>query len=264
MPLAAASECAISPNFRKYASVYDLLYRDKDYAAEADYITRALRAAVPEARELLELGSGTGRHGRLLAANGFAVHGIERSPDMVALANAATTRNLTGGTFSCEFGDVRTIALPRNFDAVIALFHVVSYQTTDDDLRATFVIAARHLKSGGVFLFDVWHGPAVLAQGPERRVKKVGDDCMDVVRTARPHLDTAQRTVTVIYDIECRDRKSDEVLVFSETHLMRYLFAEEIKSLAAQSGFSVEASEEFLTGARPSPSTWSVAYLLRR
>jgi hypothetical protein len=30
----------------------------------------------------LELGFGTGRHGRLLAAKGFRVHGIERSADM--------------------------------------------------------------------------------------------------------------------------------------------------------------------------------------
>jgi len=67
-----------------------LLRRDKDYAAEAEYVARLIRSSVPTARTILELGSGTGRHGRLLAAMGFDVHGIERSAEMVASANAGT------------------------------------------------------------------------------------------------------------------------------------------------------------------------------
>ena len=72
--------------FQKYSTYYDLLYRDKDYAAEAEYVARTIRSIVPGARSILELGSGTGRHGRLLAAMGFNVHGIERSAEMVAVA----------------------------------------------------------------------------------------------------------------------------------------------------------------------------------
>ena len=59
------------PNFRRYSAYYDLLYRDKDYAAEAEYVARLIRSTLPEARRILELGSGTGRHGCLLAAMGF-------------------------------------------------------------------------------------------------------------------------------------------------------------------------------------------------
>jgi hypothetical protein len=61
-------------NIRKYAAYYDLIYRDKDYAAEAEYVARLIRSSVPASRAILELGSGTGRHGRLLAAMGFDVH----------------------------------------------------------------------------------------------------------------------------------------------------------------------------------------------
>lgn len=265
MPLSAVSGVAETqaPNFRKYSAVYDLLYRDKDYAAETDYIARSIRAAAPHARTILELGSGTGRHGRMLADRGFAVHGIERSPDMVALARAEMPAS-ANGTFACEVGDVRNVSLGRTFDAVIALFHVISYQTTDDDLQRTFAAAARHLVSGGVFAFDVWHGPAVEAQRPERRVKKVGDEAWDVVRTARPQLDPIRHTVRVIYDMECRDLKSGDTARFSEDHLMRYLFPSEIETLASQNGFRVVMSEEFATGRPPSPATWGVLYLLRK
>lgn len=268
MPLTAKCDqlAASLPNFRKYSAVYDVLYRDKDYAAEADYVARAIRSAVSDARSILELGSGTGRHGRFLAAKGFDVHGIELSPDMVAVAKSASTLPATSvvGSFSCEVGDVRSVELDRNFDAVIALFHVVSYQTTNDELRATFATAARHLSPGGVFLFDVWHGPAVLMQRPEQRVKTVGDASLEVVRTARPELDTNRSTVKVTYDMECRHRNSGEVVHFAEDHLMRYLFPMEIELLAAQCDMQVTASEEFMTGRPPSPSTWGVMYVLRR
>ena len=266
MPLSATAESPVAavPNFRKYSAVYDLLYRDKDYAAEADYVARTIRAAVPGARTILELGSGTGKHGRLLAACGFDVHGIERSPDMVVLAKsaAAEMRARDGGSFTCEVGDACAAKLERGFDAVIALFHVVSYQTTDDDLQAIFATAARHLPEGGVFLFDVWHGPAVLAQQPERRVKTVADDDLEVVRTALPQLDADARTVRVTYDMECRDRRSGDRMHFSEDHLMRYLFPDEIETLAARNAMQIVASEEFLTGQPPSSSSWGVAYLL--
>jgi SAM-dependent methyltransferase len=253
-------------NFRKYAALYDLLYRDKDYAAEADYVARMIRNWSPRARSILEFGSGTGRHGRLLAAMGFDVHGIERSLHMVSLANSAppSPPTRTAGSFSCNIGDVRSAALARSFDAVIALFHVVSYQTTDDDLRATFATAARHLGPGGLFLFDVWHGPAVLKQQPEQRVKKVDDGPLEITRTARPEHDLNRSTVKVTYDMEYRDRRSGEVMLFSEDHLMRYLFLTEIEELAAQVGMRVIASEEFMTGRPPSPSTWGVMHVLRK
>jgi SAM-dependent methyltransferase len=263
----AISSKPMSPMpFKDYARCYDLLYQDKDYAAEVEYVARMVRSALPVARTILELGSGTGRHGRLLAAKGFGVHGVERSPEMVAQAQAAsmTRPEPMRGEFTCEVGDARTVRLGRNFDAVISLFHVMSYQTSDEDLAAAFETAAQHLASNGTFLFDAWHGPAVLAQRPETRVKKVSDDELEVTRTARPTLDVARHTVNVHYDIECRDRLSGATEHFAEDHLVRYLFPEEIEALAARYGMSVSVTEEFMTGRSASPATWNIVYLLRK
>ena len=76
--------------FEDYSAYYDLLYHDKDYAKEADYVAQTLRAADPSVSDLLEFGSGTGRHGRLLEERGLRVLGVERSKSMVA---AARTRH---------------------------------------------------------------------------------------------------------------------------------------------------------------------------
>ena len=253
-------------NFVKYSTFYDLLYRDKDYAAEVDYVARAIRLFVPAACSILELGSGTGRHGRLLAAQGFNVHGIERSAEMVAVARATTTSVSSGikGTFHCETGDICTTNLGRRFDAVISLFHVMSYQTTNEALQAAIQVAANHLAPGGVFLFDVWHGPAVLSQGPSHRVKEVADERHRVKRTAYPELDINRNTVKVTFKMDCEDRCTGDVVHFSEEHLMRYLFPSEIDFLAENCGMRCMAVEEFQTGAPPSPATWGVAYILQK
>jgi SAM-dependent methyltransferase len=191
---------------------------------------------------------------------GFTVHGVERSAEMVEIAQAAGE----GRGFTCQVGDICALDLGRTFDAVISLFHVISYQTTDQALAAAFGVAARHLKPGGAFLFDVWHGPAVVAQTPEPRVKEVADAAHSVRRTARPLHDAAAGTVNVVFDMDCTDLASGARARFSEEHLMRYLFPEEIQSLAAAAGLQPVGSEEFLTRRPPSAETWGVAYLMQR
>src|SRR5262249_3510522 len=106
-------------NFRQYAKYYDLVNSDKPYVQEASYIKEWLQGVCPGLSEVLELGSGTGRHGRLLAAHGFRVRGIELSRDMVELAQSVGT--LAPGSFDCAIGDIRCVRLERQFDAVVAL-----------------------------------------------------------------------------------------------------------------------------------------------
>ena len=75
-----------------------------------------------------------------------------------------------------------------------------------------FKLPHGHLAPGGLFLFDVWHGPAVLSQRPSERIKEVADDRYRVKRTARPELDTNSSTVKVVYEMECEDRSCGEMV----------------------------------------------------
>ena len=53
--------------FKDYSNYYDLLYSDKDYEAEADYIDHLIQKNNPGAKTILNLGCGTGKHDFLLA-----------------------------------------------------------------------------------------------------------------------------------------------------------------------------------------------------
>lgn len=251
--------------FDRYSEYYDLLYRDKDYAAEADYVGRMLRDAAPEVHRVLEFGSGTGRHGRLLARQRLHVVGVERSETMAARARAMTAgASIDGGSFECVHGDIRTVDLNGRFDAIISLFHVVSYQVQNNDLQRTFANAARHLGPRGVFFFDVWHGPAVFSDRPAVRVKRVENDDTRLWRIAEPALDLTANVVVVRYTMLAESKHDARLTTFEEEHRMRYLFPPEVDLLAGEAGFEVERAEEFLTGRPPSEHTWGVAYLLRK
>jgi hypothetical protein len=60
-------------NFSEYSKYYNLLYKDKDYQSEFGYINRLLNEVLPNAINILELGSGTGIHGLLLNSAGYKV-----------------------------------------------------------------------------------------------------------------------------------------------------------------------------------------------
>ena len=225
----------MKPVFDAYARYYDLLYRDKDYAAEAKYVASLIRAQAPRAARILELGCGTGAHAEHLARMGFSVHGVDRSETMLAGAavrKAALPADLAG-RLSFGEGDVRTARTGETYDAVISLFHVMSYQTTDADLAAAFDTAAAHLAPGGPFLFDFWYGPAVLAQKPEPRVKHLEDDAIRVSRAANPVMRPGESVVDVNYAVSIEVKESGQLQEVRESHAMRYLFATEIEQYLA-------------------------------
>jgi SAM-dependent methyltransferase len=256
----------MSEVFSEYSNYYDLLYADKDYQGEANYVACKLREHRPGIRSVLEFGSGTGRHGRLLARAGFDVMGLERSALMLTQGFAVASREgpVSPGAFSAVEGDVRLTIVPGAFEAVVSLFHVASYQTANQDVLALFRNAARHLTSDGLFMFDVWYGPAVLTMRPETRVKRIANDQIRVTRIAEPRLLADSNCVEVNYEVFIEELPTGGIKRLQETHLMRYFTTPEITCLAEFTGFGVVEAEEWMTRKSPSTSTWGVCYLLRR
>ncbi len=252
--------------FNEYARYYDLLYRDKDYSEEADYVAGLIRRLHSKAHSILELGSGTGKHARLLVDRGFSVRGIERSPEMLARSlelASAMQQDAPVPRLSFSLGDIRTARLPERFDAVISLFHVISYQTANEDVQAAFATARHHLKPGGIFIFDVWYGPAVLTERPELRVKRMADEQTEITRLAEPVLHPNENRVDVHYTVFVRDRETKAVAELTETHAMRYFFKPEIDLLAQGSGFATECAEEWQSARPLGTDTWGACFCLR-
>jgi len=246
----------MSVNFDLYSKYYDLLYGDKEYNSEVEYINRCIRKHAPNSSTILEFGSGTGKHGLLLEKQGYKVYGLEKSPSMVAEAR----RN----GFNCKQSDIKNFSIVDTFDIVISLFHVISYITDNKSLNLVFQNAYNSLNAGGLFIFDVWYSPAVYSQVPERRIKKVENNNISVIRFAEPIMKHNSNVVEVNYTILVKEKENETWIQVDETHPMRHFTIPEIEALANFSGFQLIKSESFLTGNEPSNDTWGVNFILKK
>jgi SAM-dependent methyltransferase len=253
-------------NFAAYARHYDLLYGDKDYGAEAAFVAGLLHeGAAPRSLRILELGSGTGRHARALAALGHTIHGVDLSSEMVERARAelgSAPRDLASRV-AFDVGDLRTHREPIRYDAVISLFHVMSYQTEARDFEAGLATARAHLLPGGRFVFDAWYGTGVLTTPPSVRVKRASDASGSVLRLSEPDHHPNENRVDVHFTVFELDRAGAPIGVTRELHRMRYWFHPEVVAAAERNGFRVVRLAEWLTGREPGTGSWNVSWTLQ-
>ncbi len=243
--------------FNNYSNYYDLFYQDKEYEKETDFIINLLKKYKISNGNILEFGSGTGKHGCLLGKRGYNVHGIELSFDMVARAE-------THPKFTCQQGDIAKVRLDQSFDAVISLFHVISYQTSNSQIKSVFENAANHLSPGGLFIFDIWYSPAVHHQQPSVRIKRFENNELSVVRIAEPDYSPNENLVNVNYTFFVKNLHDKSITEFKEIHPMRHFSIPEIDILAKKYDFQRIDAQEFITKKNPSKNTWGVCITLKK
>jgi SAM-dependent methyltransferase len=247
-----------------YADTYDMLYHEKDYAAECDLIERIFQTyGDGRIRSIIDLGCGTGNHAVPLVQRGYEVVGIDRSESM--LAHARRKAAGLSGTRGLPFhqGDVRSIDLQQQFDSALMMFAVLGYQLENADVLSALRTARRHLRPGGLLAFDVWYGPAVLHQRPSQRVKMIPTPEGEILRAASGELDIRRHVFTVHFHLW---RLEEERLVAEtkESHLVRYFFPKELELFLECSEFApirLGAFPEF--DRDPDETTWNVLEVAR-
>jgi SAM-dependent methyltransferase len=245
--------------FDRYAGVYDALYREKDYEGECDFLEEIFRRySAGDLKHLLDMGCGSGGHAIPLARRGYQVFGIDRSPQMIAIARRKGQTPELSERLRFEVADAQNAELGETFDAVICMFAVLSYQTSNENLLATLRTVRKHLKPEGLFICDFWYGPAVLYQRPTERAKIINDGQDRIIRLVRPTIDTQTNTVTVLYYL-FRLRNNQLIEEAEETHVMRFLFQPEIEFFMAHAGLRLVHFCPFLEFDRcASEATWNV------
>ncbi|MDP2359631.1 MAG: DinB family protein [bacterium] len=158
------------------AEWYDRLYSFKDYAGEAAHLVEVVDERWPEARTLLDVACGTGRHLEHLRGR-FACEGLDLSPGQLAEAR----RHLPD--LPLHLGDMRDFRLGRAYDVVCCLFSAIGYMTTLPDLGRACAAMARHVQPGGLLLVEPWLAPETWRPGtvhglfidePELKIARLG------------------------------------------------------------------------------------------
>jgi SAM-dependent methyltransferase len=243
--------------FEDYSNYYDLLYKDKDYNSEVEYVDNLIKKNNEGAKTLLDLGCGTGRHNVLFEKRGYITTGVDISQEMIEKAKLLHSSDFIQA-------DIRSVKLNKQFDVVVSLFHVMSYQTANEDLAAVFQTAKIHLNKNGLFIFDCWYGPAILNDQPVTRIKRMEDDKIEVTRLSESVLHCNTNIVDVSFEVFINDKKTSHTKKIKELHQMRYLFLPEIIQYAKSKGFEIIAFEEWLTAKQPDLNSRNVVFVCKQ
>lgn len=249
--------------FQDYAYYYNAFYRDKDYAAESRQVDTLLKRYGRDIRKIINYGCGTGRHDIELLKLGYECTGIDMSLLMIEIAkkNCENVGGRVNGDFSVA--DIRTYESKAQYDAVISLFHVMSYQNSNDDIVAAFRSARKALKDGGLFLFDCWYGSGVLSDPPVVRVKEVEDDTYKLVRIARPVMHDRADVVDVCYEVLVTEKETGLTKTISETHHMRYFFRPELEYYLKEAGFELIDNLDCATLGETGYGSWTSYFVTK-
>jgi hypothetical protein len=245
--------------FNLYSKYYDLLYSDKDYKKEVEYILNHIKRYIPNCNHILELGFGSGNHAIHFIDYGLKVSGIEKSLEMVELAK---NKNLSN--FFPFHGDITSFHIEQKFDTAISLFHVISYLTDNLQIEQCLLNVNNHLNAGGIFIFDIWYTPAVYSQKPEIRIKRLSDENLSIVRISEPNMIAEENIVEVNFDLFIEDKANSSIHKINELHKMRHFSVPELKLFAKNSGFEWVYAEEYLTGNPISEKTWGITVILKK
>lgn len=161
--------------YTSFAQVYDLFMDNVPYDAWADYIRQWLMQEGILDGVLLDLGCGTGKMTRRMAASGYDMIGVDLSLDMLEIAREAeyealeeyevpdfkedTEMNMeengqeAGILYLLQ--DMRELELYEPVLAIYSACDCLNYILEEEELLHVFFRVAEALKPGGAFLFDM-------------------------------------------------------------------------------------------------------------
>lgn len=223
---------ALPTLYRELASWWSLLSSPEHYVDEARDYQQILDSVIPIVPcNLLELGSGGGNNAYHLKKH-YTMTLIDLSEGMLAVSQKLNP--------DCEHikGDMRTVRLGRQFDAVF-IHDAIGYMSSEDDLLQALVTAYVHCRSGGVAIFVPDHTRETFKPSTSHGGKDNNVNGMRYLEwTFDP--DPADSTYVSYMAYLLREGK-DDVRCVLDTHLMGLFSRTVWLRLITQAGFEASS-----------------------
>jgi SAM-dependent methyltransferase len=129
----------------RYGEFYDIEMSDFD--ADLSFY----RTALTEQADILELGCGSGRLSRALAAMGHRVTATDISPEMLSRASRLDTTNIT-----YLLQDMNEMSFSKNFDAIMIAYNTLNLLVTPEKVTQCLQLARTHLNKNGLLLLQIF------------------------------------------------------------------------------------------------------------
>jgi predicted TPR repeat methyltransferase len=133
-------------SYGRFGEFYDAVMGDRRAAAEQ--VMELIRADKPDARNVLELGCGTGSILKYLQ-DAYEVSGLDISGKMLSIARKKVPRSRLFRQDMVHF------RIDGRFDVIICIFDSINNLRRFSDWKKVFAAVRRHLLPGGCFIFDI-------------------------------------------------------------------------------------------------------------
>lgn len=245
--------------FKDYARLYDIIYSEKDYAAECEFLRKIFsRYAQGKVSRVLDLACGTGRHAIDLAKTGFQVYAQDVSAQMLLQARVRAKISKAGVRFLGPH-PMQDFSHRIKFDAVLAMFSSIDYITKTGELKQALNNVRKVLRPGGVFTFDFWNRECVKKEYSPLKIGIFEKDHKKVLRISETSLDNSRDVADIRYTCYYFEGGRRKAMV-EERHLMKYHDIRAMRRLVESCGFSVLDCFPFMhINASIKPSDWNIS-----
>lgn len=253
--------------FDAYAAFYDLLYKDKNYKAEAEYIDQLIDKFSKKKKketDLLDLACGTGRHLQQLYTKGYrSLLGSDISKSMIDVAKKnAKNQKQDFKFYNYSFQESHQIS--RKFDVIISMFSSFNYLISNKDQSRALNNIYNLLNNDGLFIFDYWNGNAVTQNYSPVKVLRKKEKKSELIRVSETKLDLINQDAIIKF--RCNYLENDKkILDFEETHHLHYYYFSEMKNLLTSHHFEIVHMSPFNKMNKPlSPYDWNISIIAKK
>lgn len=241
-PGLGTQHAALSTTFDRLAEYYDLEHGDiqEDIPTWLDF-ARAADGPV------LDLACGTGRVLLPLAQAGYAVTGVDISPEMLERARAKASSLALHHKPRLLLGDVRDLDIepPTSFGLAIVALNSLMHLATQEEQRRALACAGAHLVPGGRLVFDLFNPDVVVDEAKDGQLflhclHYLGDTRSHLLHFQSPRTDRAGQTIQMhnYYDEIAPDGNVRRTLA---PFRLRYLTQAEVRLLVPAAGLELDA-----------------------
>jgi SAM-dependent methyltransferase len=209
-------------------------------------------------KEILDLGCGTGIHDKNLTEKGHNILGLDLSKDMIEIAKS---KDIPNANFIV--GNMANFELGKKFDVCISMFAAFGYLIENKEIKSSIKSIKKHLNKGGLFIFEVWNGLAVMNELPSSRENEEISENYKIIRKSYPKLNSFKQYCEVKFNVKILENNS-LINEYEETHNMRFFFPQEIKKYLEDENFEVlEICNAFELGSKIDENNWNMVVIAK-
>ena len=244
-------------SYSYFAEYYDILTENVEYEKRAEYFLELFKKHKHNTGLTLDLACGTGTLTLELCRRGIDIFGCDMSADMLSIAQQKAYKNDRNIMFICQ--KMQNLKLLGKIDTCICTLDSINHLLSSEDVQKTFSRVKQYLNNNGIFVFDL--------NTIYKHKYILGDNCY-IYDTEKVFCawqnNYYENDNKVVITLDFFERVGKLYKRSTEQFPERAYSDDEIRNMAKNSGFDVEAVYDDMSFDEIKENSQRAVYVLRK